>query len=230
MSLLVVTIGAISFTFTLTWWIILLTVVTYASVVFLDTRNPLFQSRVLEGRKSHLNMRERFPVVRNLSTEQRTRRLQDEETRQKVEGALEAQRRAVVAIEESGGVTEALLSDAVPKLRLVVERLVEVAETREELAGAIRDLETSSGSPERGEKRGAELTELKNKLRSTDESISEAFDMLSSLRARIVSLSTESGDAAQNAVTKLNGDLDTMCLGLSALHSTTFPAKHPSDR
>ncbi len=58
------------------------------------------------------------------------------ETRRKA--ALEAHRRTRITIEESGDVATVPLSDALPKLDAVAERLVDVAEKRERTAGVIR--------------------------------------------------------------------------------------------
>lgn len=46
-SLITGRVGTVSFVATLVWWIVPLTLATYAALVFLDIRSPLFQSRVL---------------------------------------------------------------------------------------------------------------------------------------------------------------------------------------
>ena len=42
-------IGAGVFATTLAWWLLPLTIVTYASLVFLAARDPIFQRKVLGG-------------------------------------------------------------------------------------------------------------------------------------------------------------------------------------
>src|ERR671932_368196 len=174
-ALLMVVIGAVFFAATLAWWIVPLTLATYASLVFLATRDPLFRSRVLEGRERRPEIQPRSLRERNVSPERRVRWLPRGETRRKVEAALEVHRRTVFAIEESGDGARAVLDDAVPKLHRVAERLVDIAEKREKAAGAIRDIKTPHASPiesspsaERREGRGADLEELEKELRAAD--------------------------------------------------------------
>jgi hypothetical protein len=221
MSLLVVVIGGIFFALTLAWWVIPLTLVTYAVLVFLAARDPLFWNYVLERRESGSRMRSEAPKDRDISPERRARWLPRGETRQKVEAALEVHRRTMVAIQESGDVAQAVLDDAVPKLDGVAERLVDVAHKREKVAGAIQDLKTRPGAPRQDH--DANLAELENELRVADAEISGTFEKLLTLRARIVRVSVESGGAAQEAAAKLNADLDEMNLRLDALHSTMSP-------
>jgi hypothetical protein len=220
-NLLVVAIGSVFFALALVWWAIPLTLVTYATIVFLATRDPLFRETVLEGRARALPRSPRRS--RDVPPERRARWLPRGETRQKVEAALEIHRRTVFAIEESGDVVRAVLNDALPKLHHVVERLVDVAEKRERAAGAIRDLEKARTGAEHREDRGAELAELENIVRAADTEISGTFENLLTLRARVVSVSVESGGAAQDAAAKLNADLDEMNLRLDALRSTMSP-------
>ena len=88
-GLLVVVVGTVFFAATLTWWIIPLTLVTYAALVFLAVRDPLFQSRVLEGRERR-SMTQPGPLrEQDVSPERRARWLPRGETRRKVEAALE---------------------------------------------------------------------------------------------------------------------------------------------
>jgi chromosome segregation ATPase len=148
------------------------------------------------------------------------------ETRQKVEAVLEVRRRTIIAIEESGNDTKGLLSNAVPKLHCVVERLVDVAEKREEVAGAIRVLKTSDDVEHR-ENQDADLTELENELRAADAEISDTLEELSTLRTRVVRVSIESESTAQNAAAKLDVDLDALNLRLEALRSTMSLPKPP---
>jgi chromosome segregation ATPase len=223
--LLVVAIGAVSFATTLAWWIVPLTLATYAALVLLAARDPLFRSRVLEGRGSRSGARLGQEAI---SPERRARWLPRGETRQKVEAALEVHRRALIAIEESGDVAKAVLHDAVPKLHSIAERLVEVAQKRERASEAIQELKVS-GSLERHEGQSkADLAGLENEVRAADAEISDAFEKLLTLRARVVRISVESGGAAQDAAAKLNADLDELNLRLEALRSTLSPPEPPN--
>lgn len=220
-----VAIGAVSFATTLAWWIVPLTLATYAALVLLAARDPLFRSRVLEGRGSRSGARLGQEAI---SPERRTRWLPRGETRQKVEAALEVHRRALIAIEESGDVAKAVLHDAVPKLHRIAERLVEVAQKRERASEAIQELKVS-GSLERHEGQSkADLAGLENEVRAADAEISDAFEKLLTLRARVVRISVESGGAAQDAAAKLNADLDELNLRLEALRSTLSPPEPPN--
>jgi chromosome segregation ATPase len=223
--LLVVAIGAVSFATTLAWWIVPLTLATYAALVLLAARDPLFRSRVLEGRGSRSGARLGQEAI---SPERRARWLPRGETRQKVEAALEVHQRALITIEESGDVAKAVLHDAVPKLHSIAERLVEVAQKRERASEAIQELKVS-GSLERHEGQSkADLAGLENEVRAADAEISDAFEKLLTLRARVVRISVESGGAAQDAAAKLNADLDELNLRLEALRSTLSPPEPPN--
>ena len=233
-GLFVVVVGAVSFAFTLVWWAIPLTLATYAALVFLATRDPSFQDRALEGREGRPGMRPGSLRERDVPPDQRARWLPRGETRRKVEAALEVHRRTVFAIEESGDVAQAVLSDAIPKLHRVAERLVDVAEKREKAAGAIWDLKTShassaesSSDAERREGRSADLEELEKELHAADAEISDTFEKLLTLRARVVHVSIESGGALQGAAAELNADLDELNLRLDALRSTLSPPEPP---
>lgn len=224
-GLLVVAIGAVFFATTLAWWIVPLTLATYAALVLLAARDPLFRSRVLEGRGSRSGARLGQEAI---SPERRARWLPRGETRQKVEAALEVHRRALIAIEESGDVAKAVLHDAVPKLHSIADRLVEVAQKRERASEAIQELKVS-GSLERHEGHSkADLAGLENEVRAADAEISDAFGKLLTLRARVVRISVESGGAAQDAAAKLNADLDELNLRLEALRSTLSPPEPPN--
>jgi len=225
-NLLVVAIGGVFFAITSAWWAIPLTLATYAALVFLDTRYPPFRDSVPEKREGGLETPYGSLREKDISPERRARWLPRGKTRRKVEAALEVNRRTLFAIEESGEVARAVLDDAVPKLHHVAERLVDVAEKRERVAGAIRDLKTPAGT---GHREGQEtnLTELENELRAADAEITGIFEKLLALRARVVRVSIESGNAAQSAAAKLNADLDEMNLRLDALHSTMSPPKPP---
>jgi ribosome-associated translation inhibitor RaiA len=220
-NLLVLVIGAVFFALALVWWAIPLTLATYTAIVVLAARDPLFRESILEGRPRKLPRAPRKD--RDVSPEQRARWLPRGETRQKVEAALEVHRSTVFAIEESGDIVQAVLDDALAKLHRVAERLVDVAEKRERAAGAIRDLEKTHTGAEHREERDTELAELENVLRAADVEISSTFEKLSTLRARVVRISIESGVTAQGAAAELNADLDEMNLCLDALRYTMAP-------
>ena len=230
LNVLVVIVGSIFFALTLAWWAIPLTLVTYAALVYLATNDPLFQSYVLHGRPK---VRPAASKTSNLSPEQRARRLPLGETRQKIEAALEVQRRIMLAIRESDEDTKILLNDAVPKLNRVAEHLAEVAEDREKLAGEIQALEirakASHPSREGQDTDAARLAEVEDGLRATDAEVSGAVQKLLNLRARVVRVSTETGGAAQGEAARLNADLDEMNLRLDALHSR-MSGPHSPDR
>ena len=122
-----------------------LTLVTYASLVFLAARDPIFQRKVLGGRRSRRRLRTAVQS-RDVSPERRARWLPRGETRQKVEAALDVYRKVVAAIEDSDDVTRAVLDDAVPRLHAAADRLVDVAQGRERAAEVARDLSRDTGS------------------------------------------------------------------------------------
>jgi hypothetical protein len=225
MGLFVITIGSIFSALTLSWWVVLLTLATYAALVFLAVRDPLFWAHVLEGREYRVETRLVPSGDEEVPPEQRVRRLPQGDTRRKVEHALELHRRTMVAIEESGDVARTALADTPPKLRGVVGRLVDVAERREEVARTIRVPENYADAPHR-EDRDANPTGLENELRTAEEEISQTVEKLSPLRSRVVRVSVESGDAVQEAAAILNADLDEMKLRLDALRSST-PSPEP---
>ena len=228
-GLFVVVVGAFFFAATLAWWIVPLTLAAYAALVFLATRDPLFQSRVLGRGDRRPRTRPKHLGKRDVSPERRVRWLPRGENRQKVEAALEIHRRTVFAIEESDAVTQAVLGDAIPKLHRAAEHLVDIAEKREKVAEAIRDLQTSAGAS-RHESRGTDLAELERELWAADAEISDAVEKLLTLRARVVRVSTESGGAAQEAAATLNANLDELNLRLDALRSTLSPPEPPPNR
>jgi hypothetical protein len=226
MGLFVVVIGGVFSALTLSWWVVVLTLATYAALVFLAARDPLFWAHVLEGREYRLETRPSLSKDENVPPEQRVRRLPHGETRRKAEEALELYRRTMVAIEESDDVARTKLDDAIPKLHGIARRLVDVAERREEVARTIRDLENHAGALQR-ENRDAYLAGLENELRAADEENPRTVEKLSSLRSRVVRVSVEIGGAAQGAAAKLNADLDEMNLRLDALRSSTSSPEPP---
>jgi SMC interacting uncharacterized protein involved in chromosome segregation len=222
MNLLMVVIGVLFFAITLEWWILPLTLATYAALILVAPHDQVVRNKILERRDRRLETQPVFPKDVDVPLEQRVRRLPHEEIRQKVEAALKARRRTAIAIEESGDIARPVLGDVSPKLDGAVERLVDVAEKREKAARVIRDSKTSTDASCH-EDRGAELEELEKKLRATDTEISSALDQLSALRARVVRISTESENAAQDAAAKLNTDLDALNLHLDTLRSSASP-------
>ena len=224
-----VVIGSVFSALTLSWWVVVLTLATYTALVFLAARDPLFWAHVLEGREYRLETRPAPSGDEEVPIERRIRRLPRGETRQKVEQALELHRRTMIAIEESDDVAKTVLDDAIPKLHGIAERLVDVAERREEVTGTIRDLENHAGAPQR-EDRGADHVGLENELHAADEEISRTVEKLLPLRSRVVRVSVESEGAAQEAAVRLNADLDEMNLRLDALRFSTPPRSPPASR
>ena len=226
-GLLVVVIGVIFFAMTLVWWVVPLTLATYAALVFLAARDPLFRSRTLEGWESGPRTQLESSRDQDISPERRARWLPRGETRRKVEATLEIYQRTVAAIEESGDVAQAVLDDTIPKLHRIAERLVDIAEKREKAAGAIRELDSPYASPRQREGRDVDLVELKEEIRAADVEISHILKKLSTLQIRIVRVSVQSGGKVRDAAADVNTDLDEMNLRLDALRSTIPPLKPP---
>jgi hypothetical protein len=217
-NVLMLVIGAGIFGTTLAWWIVPLTLVTYALLVSLSARDPVFGHRVLHGSEGAGRPSLGAAADRDISPERRARWLPRGETREKVEAALVIYRKVVAAIEGSDDVTRAVLGDAVPKLHDTANRLVDVAQGRERAAEAIRDL--------RRHQRGAEAREenlkgLEDKLRAADAEISETFDKLLTLRARVARATIEGGGSDHAAT--LNASLDELNARLEALSAIMSP-------
>lgn len=221
LGLFVIVIGSVFSALTLSWWVVVLTLVTYAALILLAARDPLFWAHVLEGREYRVETRPTPSRDEEVPPKQRVRQLPHGETRRKAEQALELHRRTMVAIEESDDVARTVLADTIPKLRSIAGRLIDVAERREEMARTIRDADL----PQR-EEQGVYPAGLENELRAADEEISRTVEKLLPLRSRIVRVSVESGGAAQEAAAMLNADLDEMNLRLDALRSST-PSEPP---
>ena len=219
-NVLMLVIGAGIFATTLAWWIPPLTLVTYAALVFFSARDPVFGQRVLGGSAA------RSPGVSDegVSPERRARWLPRGEIREKVEAALVVYRKVVTAIEESDDVTRSVLHDAVPKLHAAANRLVDVAQGRERAAEALRELRqhTGPGSGARAE----DLRGLEDTLRAADAEISDTFEKLLTLRARVVRVSIE-GEASAQA-TAFNASLDELNVRLEALSDTMSPPEAPA--
>lgn len=211
MALLMALIGMFFFAVTLAWWAVPLTLATYASLVFLATRDPAFQSRVLGKENPPTNQvdaRRRGPRG---SAEQRVRQLPRGETRQRVEAALEVHGRILVAVRESDEATRAMLDEAVPKFHQIAERLVDVAEAREEASA-----QTGPGGKEQ-----APVPE--ENLRTADAQLSGALEDLLALRTKVVRVSIQSNDAAR--VADILVSLDALNDRLDALASTISSPK-----
>jgi hypothetical protein len=207
-------IGAGVFATTLAWWLLPLTIITYASLVFLAARDPIFQRKVLrEGEvpKTSPNAVESSDV----SPERRARWLPRGETRQKVEAALDVYRKVVAAIETSDDVTRAVLDDAVPTLHAAADRLVDVAQGRERAAEVARDLGRDTGSAALTTARQENLRELENRISVADLEISETYQELLDLRAKVVRISIDSENPART--NDLNASLDGLNARLEAL-------------
>ena len=221
-NVLMLVIGAGIFATTLAWWIPLLTLVTYALLVLLSARDPVFGHRVLHGSGGAARSSLGAAGDRDVSPERRARWLPRGETREKVEAALVIYRKVIAAIEGSDDVTRAVLGDAVSKLHDTASRLVDVAQGREKAAEALHDLRRHhTGADARSDAREENLQGLEDKLRTADAEISETFDKLLTLRARVARVAMEGGGSDQAAA--LNSSLDEMNARLEALSDTMSP-------
>jgi hypothetical protein len=226
LNVIVLFVGAGVFATTLAWWMVPLTLLTYAVLVFLAARDPLFARRVLHGREAA-----RPPELtssRDVSPERRARWLPRGETRERVEAALVVYRKVVMAIEESDEVTRAVLDDAVPKLHAAADRLVDVAQGREKAAEVLRDLSAHAhaGASRASEAEGGDVMALRERLRAADTEISDTLGRLLALRSRVVRISIESGDPEGAAA--LNSSLDELNARLEALSDTMAPPETPA--
>jgi hypothetical protein len=219
-NVLMLVIGAGIFATTLAWWVPPLTLVTYAALVFFSARDPIFGQRVLREGAAPRSL----GAAGDVSPERRARWLPRGEAREKVEAALVVYRKVVTAIEESDDVTRAVLDNAVPKLHAAANRLVDVAQGRERAAEALRELRqhTGPGSGARAE----DLRGLEDTLRAADAEISDTFEKLLTLRARVVRVSIE-GEASAQA-TAFNASLDELNVRLEALGDTMSPPEAPA--
>ncbi len=222
MHLLVAAIGIAFFAMTLAWWVLPLTLVTYLALVYLAASAPLFKRRILEGRESLTGAAPVLSGGEKASPEQRLRRLPNGETRTRVEAALAARDRALVAIENSGEAVRGLLQDAPPKLNLLLERLIDVAEKREQVAATAPHPDTAPDGLRRTA-RNAASEQKERELRTMDAQLSDAFEKISTLRPRVVRISTEVGNDAREAAGRLIADLDETLRHLDALLSGTSP-------
>lgn len=196
-GLIVLAIGGFFFAATLEWWIIPLTLATYASLVFLATRET--PRSIPPGPRSQP---QRAP-------DQRVHRLPHGETRRKAEAALEAYGRVLTAIEGSEEKTRALLSNTIPKLRRIADRLLDIAEA----------METPPDGTRHGESERTP-TNFAERLHAADEELSGAADRLLRLRTQVVRVSIEGGEEAVSRAAELASSLDEWNLRLDALNAT----------
>jgi hypothetical protein len=225
LNVLVLVIGAGIFATTLTWWVPPLTLVTYALLVYLAARDPIFGRRVLHRREEATRLPD--SMDRDVSPERRARWLPRGETRQKVEAALVVYRKVVAAVEDSDDVTRTVLDDALPKLHAAADRLVDVAQSREKAAEALRDLqEHTTGAPAGSKSRKEVVQDLQAKLRTADAEISDTFEKLSTLRSQVVRVSIDSGN--RDRATAFNASLDELNARLEALSEVMSPPEAPS--
>jgi hypothetical protein len=208
----------------LAWLLLPLTLVTYATLVFLAARDPLFQRKVLRGDEVAARSRS---IVENsdVSPERRARWLPRGETRQNVEDALDVYRKIVAAIEDSDDVTRAVLDDSVPRLHAAADRLVDVARGREKAAEVVRDLSSDTGSSAGTAARQDNLRELEERINAADSEISGTFEELLDLRAKVVRISIDSENPAR--ANDLNASLDGLNARLEALSEVMTPQEKP---
>ncbi len=198
-ALLVLAIGTFFFAITLTWWAVPLTLVTYAALVFLDVRDPVFQTLVLEGReKARAAAQSRLQRAAGLSPEGRARRLRPGETRTKLEAALEARKRVLLAIEESGDPARGPLTDSIPDLQETADLLVDLAEARERATG-------------------------ESSLRThavVDAELSDAHEKLSAFRTETVRASIDDAEGALDRAGRLRKSIEEMNRRLRKVRSS----------
>jgi hypothetical protein len=213
-------IGAGIFATTLAWWLLPLTLVTYASLVFLAVRDPIFQRKVLGGDEVSRISPNAVQSI-DVSPERRARWLPRGETRQKVEAALDAYRKVVAAIETSDDVTRAVLEDSIPRLHAAADRLVDIAQGREKVAEVARDISQDKGSAAPTAARQENLRELEYRIDAADAEISDTFEELLDLRAKVVRISIDRENPAR--ANDLNASLDGLNARLEALSEVMSP-------
>ena len=194
------------------WWIIPLTLFTYALLVLLASRDPIFMRKVLGEETTS----EAPDSVSNLPPERRARWLPRGETRRTVEEALVVYRKLVASIEDSNEVARSVLDDTIPRLHAAAERLVEVAQEREKAAEAVREIR-SYENEDPDKERLSILRDLENKIKTADEEIFGTKDRLLTLRARMVGASLNSEVENRAAALEINRSLDELNYRLEAL-------------
>ncbi|TCJ15133.1 hypothetical protein E0L93_13330 [Rubrobacter taiwanensis] len=219
MAVLVLVLGGVIAATTLELWPVPLTLITYVLLVFLATRDPVFQRRAL-GLTD-----EASPPARNdISPERRARWLPRGRTRERVDAALDAYRKAVAAIEGSNDVARAVLADAVPRLHTAADHLVDVAMRREKLSESIREAEHAPG---REAESAASIERLKRELAAADAQIEETTAELLQLRLKVAEISLSDSGAARIAAEDIRSGLERLNAELDALRETNAP---PEDR
>ena len=208
-------IGAGAFATTLAWWLPPLTILTYALLVFLAARDPIFQRKVLRGGEVSKTLPNGVVESSDVSPERRARWLPRGEIRQKVEAALDVYRKVVAAVETSDDVTRTVLYDVVPRLHAAADRLVDVAQGRERAAEVARDLGEDTGSATPTTARQENLRELQNRISAADAEISDTYQELLDLRAKVVRISIDTENPAR--ANDLNTSLDGLNARLEAL-------------
>jgi hypothetical protein len=223
-NLTILVIGVVVLATTLTWWFLPLTLATYAALVFLAARDPIFQRKVLGGDEVPKTSPEALQSS-DVSPERRARWLPRGETRQKVEAALDVYRKVVAAIETSDDVTRSVLDDVVPRLHAAADRLVDVAQGREKAAEAARDLTKDTASSTKTSARQENLRELEKRISAADVEISDTFEELLDLRAKVVRISLDTGNP--DRAKDLNASLDGLNARLEALSELMSPQGEP---
>jgi hypothetical protein len=218
-------IGAVAFATTLAWWLLPLTIATYASLVFLAARDPIFQRKVLRGGEVSKTLPNGVVESSDVSPERRAHWLPRGETRQKVEAALDVYRKVVASVETSDDVTRTVLDDVVPRLHAAADRLVDVAQSRERAAEVARDLSRDTGSATSTTARQENLRELENRISAADVEISDTYQELLDLRAKVVRISIDSENPAR--ANDLNASLDGLNARLEALSELMTPKGEP---
>ena len=213
LNLLVLVVGVVFFATTLAWWAPPLTLATYASLVFLGTRDPILRRRTL-GLE--------VPAMRqapDVSPERRARWLPRGETRQRVDAALVEYRRVASVIETSDDVTRAVLEDTIPRLHATADRLVDVALHREKAAETVRDLREKPPSGDRT--RTEDIRQLETRVGEADAEIAATHEELLDLRAKVVRISIDTDNTRQTEA--LNASLDELNARLDALSDISAP-------
>lgn len=222
MHLLVLLVGLGMALATSTFWVAPLTLATYGALIFFSSRDPFFRGLVLEGhRKPVLPGADEEP-----SPDRRARWLPRGQTREKVEAALEVQRRTISAVEESDEVTREVLSDAVPRLHSLGNGLVDLAHRREKASSEIQNLQKrAQRHTNDGAGMSEEIQNLQQEVERADEELSGMVERLLTLRSRVVRVSLESGDPAREAAGTLMRDLDDLNRRVEALGETLDPPR-----
>jgi len=227
LNLVVLVIGAVVFAANPAWWLVPLTLATYAVLVFLAARDPFFQRRILQKSEVSISPPE-LANKSDVSPERRARWLPRGETRQKVEAALVVYRKVVAAVEESDDVTRAVLVDSIPRLHAAADRLVDVARGREKAAEAASDLRKDAAGAS-ANARSENLRELEDRIAAADTEISDTFEEFLSLRAKVVRVSIDSANPTR--ADDLNASLDELNARLESLSEIMSPqADSPRDR